>query len=612
MRSNAKRVRITRITILSLFFNLFVGVILGTSDSAPKKQYLSQDYIDSSIQRAFYILNEAASVAGIGFRQQEAITAAKKISAQLKQLGKGDPNEKYILWKTGELDAQLYLEERDLVYQKMQKGQIKVNELIARFNAELGKTRPDFATLKRIHVQMGQIDIDKSNEIASSYNQRYKAISREVVYNIEKTLMSGDYKKAREELGYCLRNRAYLTISNSRYKQLEKQLDNLTKAQEEMPQINDELKSAKELIAKRKLGEARDLISSIEYRLERIKSVLTQGELNNVKRSISDVSRRFSSAEDSLVNVNISLLQSKGVKAADEFLRNVLQPYGVSREKIAYVNKAILSISSPDDTLMKSEINDVVTDEKDTDDHGFTSIYSSVIQKAQNRMDSLMAAEQQQMELEEQKRAEEENAANVASATIPATTKTVSYAYSANTGVAMPNTQTATNFSADKPTTTANANVNQQSQDYHELASQMAIRLYTLIEQNRTSEASELFKVQNDFLKYYLPTEGYEVLKSSITSTPFTNEPVNTITYIEETSTQSSTSNSSDNSKQDVNKEKAQQMVISIYDMLEKNDINGAYNKFNDNRKPLQKYLDKDVFQMLETTITQAYTFNSP
>ncbi|MDO5577278.1 MAG: hypothetical protein Q4F84_09370, partial [Fibrobacter sp.] len=499
MQSNAKRVKLTRITILSLFFNLFVGVILGTSDSAPKKQYLSQDYIDSSIQRAFYILNEAASVAGIGFRQQEAITAAKKISAQLKQMGKGDPNEKYILWKTGELDAQLYLEERDLVYQKMQKGQIKVNELIARFNAELGKTRPDFATLKRIHVQMGQIDIDKSNEIASSYNQRYKAISREVVYNIEKTLMAGDYKKAREELGYCLRNRAYLTISNSRYKQLEKQLDNLTKAQEEMPQINGELKTAKELIAKHKLGEARDLIGSVEYRLERIKSVLTQSEFNKVNRSISDVSRKFSSTEDSLVNVNINLLQSKGVKAADEFLRNVLEPYGVSREKIAYVNKAILSISSPDDTLMKNEINDVVTDENETDDHGFTSMYSSVIQKAQNRMDSLMAAEQQRMEYEEQKRTEEENAVSIASTTVPSTANTASAVYSSSTGVAMP--VNAASSSSASPTATSSANT-QPTQDYHELASQLAIRLYTLIEQNRTSEASELFKVQSDFLKY--------------------------------------------------------------------------------------------------------------
>lgn len=569
MCSKRKQVRvIVNKTMIAFIINLLVSANTGLIDAAKKEQYLSQEFIDSSVQRAFYILNEAASVAGVGFRQKEAIQEAKKISNRLKQMAKGDPNERYILWKTGELEAQIYLEERDIVYQKMQKGQVKVNQLISRFNSELGKNRPDFATLKRIHVQMGQLDIHKANEIASSFNQRYRAISREVLYFLEKALMTGDYNKARDELGYCLRNKTYLTIPDSKYNQLEKKLENLIRAQEETPLINSELQAARDAVLKNNLTKTRNLMSSIDCRLDRIKKVLSEGESSKIKRSLSEISRMFSSKEDSLVNVNIRLLQNEGVQAANEFLQNVLKPCGVSREKIAYIDKAILSISTSDDPLMKNEIMGVVTDESDGNDYGFTDIYSSVKQKAQNRMDSLMLVEQHRMHMEEQRRAKEDSIAMLVQ------------------------------------------NKQQQLQKNQELASQLTVKLYTLLEKNNSAEAVSLFEKQSDFLKYYLPSEGYEILRTSLHTPQYESEPVNTVTYIKEDPT---TDNKTvEDNKMMVNREKAQQMVISIYDMLEKNEISDAYNRFNANRKPLHKYLDREVFEMLETTIIQAYTFNSP
>lgn len=554
--------------IMGLLFINLLYTNSGICNTGKNEAYLSQDFVDSSVQRAFYILNEAASVAGVGFRQKEAIQEAKNISNNLKKMAKGDPNERYILWKTGELDAQIYLEERDLVYQKMQKGQITVNKLISRFNNELGKPRPDFATLRRIHVQMGKLDIQKANEIASSFNQRYKAISREVLYSLEKALMTGDYSKARDELGYCLRNKTYLTISDSKYNQLENKLENLTIAQEELPQINFELKESKQALLNNDLGKTRKHISSIEYRFDRIKKNLPKSESIRLKKSLSEISRQFSSKEDSLVNLNIRLLQNKGVNAADEFLRNVLRPSGVSRDKIAYVDKAILSVSSPDNPVMKNEIEEIVTDEKECNDHGFTNIYNSVKQKAQNRMDSLMLAEQQRMQREEIKRAKEDSIA-------------LSVQFN-----------------------------QQQFLKEQELASHLTVNIYTLLEQNKFSEASSLFENQNSFLKKHLPDEGYEILKTSLNSSQYKGEMINTISYIEEPANTSE--NLIENKKLRANKEKAQQVVISIYSMLEKNEIVEAYNRFNANRKPLHKYLDSEVFEMLETTVIQAYTFNSP
>lgn len=214
--------------ISTLLLLLFTGTSI--SFSADNKKYLAKDLIDSQIGRAFYVLAEAAGMAGVGFRQKEAIDESKRIARRLREMAKGDPNERYIIWKVGELEAQIYLEERDLVLQQMQKGQQDINKLILRFNAEVGKSRPDFASLKRIHTLMDRLDVSKANEVASSFNKRWRAISREVLFSIEVNLMNRNLDKAKEELGYCLRNKAYLSISDSKYASIENSVVGLSLA----------------------------------------------------------------------------------------------------------------------------------------------------------------------------------------------------------------------------------------------------------------------------------------------------------------------------------------------------------------------------------------------
>jgi hypothetical protein len=57
----------------------------------------------------------------------------------------------------------------------------------------------------------------------------------------------------------------------------------------------------------------------------------------------------------------------------------------------------------------------------------------------------------------------------------------------------------------------------------------------------------------------------------------------------------------------DVNHEKAKQVITQIYGLIEGNEIEAAYKRFVRVRKPLEKYLDKEVFAMLESTVVQAY-----
>ena len=61
----------------------------------------------------------------------------------------------------------------------------------------------------------------------------------------------------------------------------------------------------------------------------------------------------------------------------------------------------------------------------------------------------------------------------------------------------------------------------------------------------------------------------------------------------------------------EANQQKAQQEIIKIYTMLENNQVVAAYNHFSKIRSPLQRYLDKEVFNMLELTLTEAYKTSS-
>jgi hypothetical protein len=114
----------------------------SASASNQNEKYLGKDYIDSTVLRAIFIINDAASIAGVGFRTKESLNEAWRIARKIRAEAKGDPNERYALWKVGELEWLIRLEERDLLLQKMREGQVTVNQIIADYNAEVGKQMP--------------------------------------------------------------------------------------------------------------------------------------------------------------------------------------------------------------------------------------------------------------------------------------------------------------------------------------------------------------------------------------------------------------------------------------------------------------------------------------
>lgn len=565
-----------RFLVVLFVLILFSTGLISEIYSAPPSKYLSKENVDTTIMKGFFVLTEAASSAGVGFRQKDAIQTAKRLSRELREKAKGDPNERYILWKIGELEAQIRLEENDLLFQARQQNQISVNIYIAKYNVEVGKSRPDFAIMKKIHVEIGELDMNKANELADSYNKRYKAISREAMFSIEKSVLSGDVKKAKEELGYCLRNKTFLGISDSKYSQMENRVNALENALIEKPLIESEINSAETAIGRFDLNSARTYISSAKYRLQAIYQNLPSEMSTILSSKIENVNKKMVRKEDSLVNVNMSLLSQKGIKAADDYLQKVLKPYGVSREKTAYVDSAILIISSPEKNKMADEIENISLSTEE-EDHTFNDIREIARRKAQAKVDSMNRANEailKSMQLEKEKN--------------------------------------------DSIIAAQNEIIHREFQRNQQIASSVTMEIYSLVEQNRISEAKNRFSSNQQNLKKFLINDAYEILEMTISQLSDEPQKSEQITYIvpdlssksapksNNTSISPQKVASSEQLKLEENEKRAQQEVIGIYALLEKNQTKNAYNRFLSIKAPLKKYLSEEAFNVLEMTVTQA------
>lgn len=119
--------------------------LLVASQSGAEKHttFISQSYVDSLVDRAFYIFNSVSDPSS-GIPAERAVEYGKQIAAKLREIARDDVNKKYILWRTGELEAQIYLEESGLLMEKEQFRAKESNELVMLYNGEIGKGRPDF------------------------------------------------------------------------------------------------------------------------------------------------------------------------------------------------------------------------------------------------------------------------------------------------------------------------------------------------------------------------------------------------------------------------------------------------------------------------------------
>jgi len=605
-----------KITVFVLL--LFVSLSITAKPGSDTK-FISQEMIDTSILRAFVILNASADMAGVGFGHKKSLNEAKKIAQDLKARAKGDPNERYVLWKVSELEAQIYLEEQDLILQQMQKRQLTINELVSKYNAEVGKWRPDFATLYRIHKNMDQVDPGKAGELADSYNKRKNALSREVVYFLEKALLAGNADSARKELGYLLRNQMYLNVSASAYKQLEDRVEGLYTAREKSPSIKTAAISAERLLDRMNIVEARKTLDSADNILTTIKKYLPQSEAASMSAVLKRSYRKLEAKEDSLVNVNLTMLRNEGIDAADRYLQTVLRPYGVSREKSASVDRMIISAKSPEEAHGPSAIAGLEDEGDDEVNPAMDDVMSAAMKKAQVKKDSLQAIENAMLWQEQQEQARRDSIEQVRHAAEEAALQRRQLRVDSLTMCIYNKIEKSDASGAEKlfQSESAFLQSNMRSEDFSMLKT--TIDQFNSFAMDQKSTIAYLSPVEEKSAGIVQPTpvQSIGTVQSSPAATGSARVPVTSVAAVQQQPvspvatpvTVTAKEQSSGVNKEKTNADRAQQEILGIYTLLEQNEIDRAYKRFQINKSPLRKYLEPEAYSMLEMTVVQAYQF---
>jgi len=368
--------------ILILFSIL---IITNLSSSYSDSQYINQTYIDTTIQRAYFILNSATDVSGMGIKIEDAINSAKKIAQHLKKMAEGNPNKKYILWKVSELESQIYLEESGLLLEKKQEQQKQINKLISNFNSELGKNRPDFNILISIYNQMLLYDLSKAKEISTSIEDRRKNIVKLVMSYLENAITQGNFDNAWTELTYIKSNLEHLKISLTEYSRYAAKLQAKIKVDNERELLNVSINDIESSLDKMLFDNVRNALVVLENRINSLQDLMPKTEWDRYYFKAKYLKNALESKEDSLVKVNNNILSQEGIIAANEFLDNVLRKYGVSKEKVAKMEFSIMQKALKNSKLQDTTVSRILESISDSYLSQDSSIISDLALLAKNK-----------------------------------------------------------------------------------------------------------------------------------------------------------------------------------------------------------------------------------
>jgi hypothetical protein len=459
------------------FFLAFGG---ARSFAAEGNAYISQTYIDTLIQQAYYSLNATEEVSRAAPRKDAAIAEAKRIVAKLKKIAEGDRNRKYILWKVGELESQIYLEEKGLLLEKDQKRRMEVNELISPFNKELSQSRPDFTALDYLYTRMKDLDAAKAGELEYSIRDRRKGLSREIVAAIDLCIEKGDFDRAREDLAYCKNNQAFLDVSLTRYSTLSAKVQAHVSVDNEKTFIIANLTKADIACGHNDLNAARAIMKTIDVRLDGIKGVLYQREWDKLYFGSKKIGRTIEHKEDSLVSLNLSLLKNQGVGAATEFSDSILKKWDVAPEKIGKVNYAILEVAvaqKKKDDYQNKDVEALIDNQQDSGSM-MDDILVAAKTKAKAKADSVRMAKEGNKHLTSVEK------------------------------VRLDNMRLAEQGKDRRE--------QQRIKENQDKAQHLLVEMYTLLEKGERKKAEDEFKDKRGFFKEYLAADAYKKLDTTI------------------------------------------------------------------------------------------------
>ena len=443
----------------------------------------------------------------------------------------------------------------------MAQGQTTISQLISDYNNEVGKDRPDFRTLMRYHAQMQELDPNRVQEMARSIDSRSKTISVVVVGAVEDALMHCKPAQADEEFRYCLRNRSFLSIPAGQFERLEGRVSACVRSHDELQLIKSAIDSVDVLMLQTDIAQARSTIASINGRFADIKGFVQQAEATALSMALLQLEARIGQLEDSLVHVNMAILSAKGADAAESYLRKIVQPAGVSTEKVARIDQAILAAAPPDDRkigVMGKEVDAVASaSEADGNRDVFAEMQKKAVVKAKARQDSIRTAEELRARIAQAQRDSAEAAAKA----------------------------------------TADREFKEQRKKTLEIASEID----RLIKKNKGRVACDLFSSKQSILQEYLMPDAFAQLAARVEQLMPHWESGS-----QEAQLIAATPVAAQQAAPDVGA-KAKAIIESIYDMIEHSDAKGAYARFDSEKKFLESSLDKETYEMLRVTVVQAH-----
>ncbi len=641
--------RIVAWSVLAVFVLPFLyhgtATITGGDNSpcAQEKGYISQTYIDTMIQQAFYQFHLAETALNPRKSQQRAIENAKQVVRKLRRTARGDENEKYILFKVSELEQHIYLEEKDLLLAKMKEGQKSLNQLINQYNAELAKNRPDFRMLVALHKQVGNIDIRKSNQIASSINQRNRNVAREIIHGIEKKMLTGDYAGARKDLDYCRSQQGYLNVSQSRCDQWEKNLGGIEKADLHRASISEQLKRAESLVANRSLSEAWRIIPGLQKSINSAEN-LSDRQAIDFRGRVGKLIQRIDHLEDSLFHRSVAILDQQGIDPAIEFMQTELSEYNVSRSCLMRVDSAIMAVapqSRQSSGAISEELSNLVQSDQSNSSLTMETARDIAQRRAQAKMDSINAVEEEKARKAALEQARQDS-------------------------IRLAELQER----------------ERKLRKYRVKAQKEMVRIVELLEKGKIKKAHKMFRRKQDPLSLYIEQNTYAMLKQTVVHAyqnrhkkknrgkqrdiivvarqkdqnkrgrSVSSQDQNSGGYegsrsarvtatkesprpgqppagggdnaVSKSDTRRQASNSggaaadnpaqgrqysgqSEGSSQSGDQLRAQQIVIDIYTLLEANQVRQAYSRFDENRELMSREIGGEPYAMLEQTVMQSY-----
>ncbi|MCL1946938.1 MAG: hypothetical protein FWF51_07310 [Chitinivibrionia bacterium] len=395
---------------IKCFLAIFFAVLVSFANKNDKNEFLSQDFIDTTIQSAYYgFVAASRESSGGGVSQSRAIQNAKSVVSELKKKAENDPNKRYILFRLSELEAQISLEEEEVRLKNMYAKVQKINELVEIFNKEVLQPRPNFANLHTLYNRMSIVDVSKMNEFAGIINQKMKSVTATLKNSFSNNINSGDYKKAEVDYNYAIENLKYLEMGNREIEDWRKRIQAKKDADYLKENIDNRVAFINGIVRENRLSEAKRHIEVLNFDLKGASALLNQSFIASTRMKLDGLSASIDKREDSLIQYGYSLVTAKRYKEASAYLSNVLSPAGVDRVKAAGIDRAI--IEAEGGNVKRADYKTSLSSEHISEETQ-TAMGAAMNARMKQKADSIRLANEAE-ELKAQKYFEKKNAADI-------------------------------------------------------------------------------------------------------------------------------------------------------------------------------------------------------